>query len=199
MKHEMRVEIVSRAAAEVPAEQTAPLYSSDVEAGFPSPAEDYEEQDLNLHDYAVRHNAETFFVRAHGSSMINAGVFDGDLLIVDRLEEVSNGRVVIAALDEKLSVKRFVQKDGRTWLAPENPDYPRIDITGDEAAQALGKSRSGFILENSLKASREVLLDRNHFTLKDQQWTAFVEALDAKPNAEQAKGLAKLFSGPFPW
>ena len=69
----------------------------------------------------------------------------------------------------------------------------------DEAAQALGKSRSAFILENSLKASRDVLLDRNHFTLKGQQWTAFVEALDAKPDAEQAKGLAKLFSAPFPW
>ena len=55
MKHEMRVEIVSRAALAVLAEQTAPLYSSDVEAGFPSPAEDYVEQDLNLHEYAVRH------------------------------------------------------------------------------------------------------------------------------------------------
>ena len=138
MKHEMRVEIVSRAAADIPAGQTAPLYGSDVEAGFPSPAEDYVEQELNLHDYAVKHKAATFFVRAHGDSMINAGIFDGDLLIVDRLEELSNGRVVIAALDGELTVKRFVQKDDRTWLAPENPDYPRIDITKRECVHVWG-------------------------------------------------------------
>ncbi len=137
-RHEMRVEIVSRAAAKFPAGQTAPLYSSDVEAGFPSPAEDYVEQELNLHDYAVKHKTATFFVRAHGNSMINAGVFDGDLLIVDRLEEVANGRVVIAALDGELTVKRFVRKDGRTWLAPENPDYPRIDIIGREYVHVWG-------------------------------------------------------------
>ena len=121
-KHEMRVEIVSRAAADVLADQTAPLYSSDVEAGFPSPAEDYIEQELNLHDYAVRHKAATFFVRAHGDSMIKAGIFDGDLLIVDRLEAAEDGRVVIAALDGELTVKRLVKKDGKTWLAPENPE-----------------------------------------------------------------------------
>ena len=138
MKHEMRVEIVSRATLEVPAGQTAPLYSSDVEAGFPSPADDYIEQELNLHEYAVRHKSATFFVRAHGDSMINAGIFDGDLLVVDRLETASDGRVVIAALDGDLTVKRLVQKDGKTWLAPENPDYPRFDITNREYVHVWG-------------------------------------------------------------
>ena len=138
MKHEMRVEIVSRAAADIPAGQTAPLYASDVEAGFPSPAEDYVEQELNLHDYAVRHKAATFFVRAHGSSMVNAGIFDGDLLVVDRLETAEDGRVVIAALDGELTVKRLVRKDGKTWLAPENPNYPRFEITDHEYVHVWG-------------------------------------------------------------
>lgn len=137
-RHELRVEIVSRATAVIPAGQTAPLYASDVEAGFPSPAEDYVEQELNLHDYAVRHKASTFFVRARGDSMINAGIFDGDLLIVDRLEPADDGRVVIASLEGELTVKRLVKKDGKAWLVPENPDYPRFDITDNEYVHVWG-------------------------------------------------------------
>ena len=70
-----------------------PLYLSPVEAGFPSPAEDDLDRKLDLHEYLVRNEAATFFLRAHGDSMLGAGIHDGDLLIVDRSVEAGHRRV----------------------------------------------------------------------------------------------------------
>lgn len=119
-------------------DRALPLYLSPVAAGFPSPADDYMEERLDLHRYLVRNPAATFFLRAQGESMINAGIFDGDLLIVDRSVEAGNNRVVIAALDGELTVKRLVRRRGHVLLAPENPDYPEIDITEREYVHIWG-------------------------------------------------------------
>ncbi len=115
-----------------------PLYLTPVAAGFPSPADDYVEQKLDLHAHLVRNPAATFFLRAEGQSMINAGIHDGDLLIVDRSLEAGHNRVVIAALDGELMVKRLVRRQGRVWLLPENPDYPEVDITEREHVHIWG-------------------------------------------------------------
>ncbi len=120
------------------AAQTLPLYLTPVAAGFPSPADDYVEQELNLHSHLVRNPAATFFLRAEGQSMINAGIHDGDLLVVDRSLEAAHNRVVIAALDGELMVKRLVRRQGRVWLLPENPDYPEVDITEREHVHIWG-------------------------------------------------------------
>lgn len=116
----------------------APLYVSTVEAGFPSPADDFIEQRLNLHKYLVHNESATFFVRAHGNSMINAGIHNDDLLIVDRSLPAEHNRIVIAALDGELTVKRLVRRDGRVWLAAANPDYPDFDITHSEYIHIWG-------------------------------------------------------------
>lgn len=115
-----------------------PLYLNPVSAGFPSPADDYIEERLDLHKYVVRNPAATFFLRARGESMINAGVHDGDLLVVDRSVEATHNRVVIAALDGELTVKRLVRRRGRVALAPENPDFAEIDITEREYVHIWG-------------------------------------------------------------
>ena len=115
-----------------------PLYLSPVQAGFPSPAEDCMDQPLNLHEHLVRNKFSTFFLRVSGQSMINAGIFDGDLLVVDRLVPAAHNKVVIAALDGELTVKRLVRRKGRILLVPENPDYPEIDITEHEYAHIWG-------------------------------------------------------------
>ena len=107
------VQIIGQADEACPMSPELPLYLSPVEAGFPSPAEDYTEQKLNLHKYVVRHEAATFFVRAHGDSMLNAGIHDGDLLVVDRAIAAEHNRVVIAALEGELTVKRLVRRDNR--------------------------------------------------------------------------------------
>ena len=115
-----------------------PLYLSPVEAGFPSPTEDFIDRRLDLHEYLVRNAAATFFLRAHGLSMINVGIHDGDLLIVDRSAEALPGKIVIAALDGELTVKRLIHRHGHVLLAPENPEYPEFDITRRESVFIWG-------------------------------------------------------------
>lgn len=105
-----------------------PLYAHSVSAGFPSPADDYMETKLDLNDYLIKRPAATFFVKASGDSMQGAGIYDGDILIVDRSIEARNGKVIIAAVDGQLTVKRLVIKNGKSWLWPENLKYPPIEI-----------------------------------------------------------------------
>lgn len=105
-----------------------PLYSSKVQAGFPSPADDYIEQHLDLNNYLIKHPAATFFVRATGLSMINAGIYPDDILVVDRSLDPSNGKIVIAAIDGQLTVKRLRKTRTETFLDSENPTFKTIKI-----------------------------------------------------------------------
>lgn len=107
---------------------TLALYASRVPAGFPSPADDHIDQRLDLNTHLIEHPAASFFVRVSGDSMIGAGIHDGDLLIVDRALKPLDGRVVIAALDGELTVKRLVFRNKRPWLVPENPDYAPMEV-----------------------------------------------------------------------
>ena len=134
----MKVKLLGPTASDDPSRPCLPLYLSPVQAGFPSPAEEYMERPLDLHEHLVRHKSATFFLRASGQSMINAGIFDGDLLVVDRIIPASHNKVVIAPLDGELTVKRLVRRNGRVLLVPENPDYPEIDITEHEYIHIWG-------------------------------------------------------------
>ncbi len=109
-----------------------PLYSNSVSAGFPSPAEDYMEGRLDLNEYLIPHPAATFFVRVSGYSMINVGIYPDDILIVDRALEATHNRIIVAAVDGELTVKRLYKKAGEIRLLPENDDYPPI-VLGDES------------------------------------------------------------------
>ncbi|MCL2791136.1 MAG: translesion error-prone DNA polymerase V autoproteolytic subunit [Desulfobulbus sp.] len=114
-----------------PEKETAsllPFFLSPVAAGFPSPAEDYRGQDLNLHEFLIHNPAATFFARANGDSMINAGIQDGDLLVIDRSLPAENGAVVIAAVAGELTVKRLVRKNNRVLLMPANRQFEDIDL-----------------------------------------------------------------------
>ena len=105
-----------------------PLFSSSVAAGFASPADDHLEAELDLYEYLITHPSETFFVRAKGDSMQQAGIFDKDLLIVDRSLTPKDNDIVIAAVAGQLTVKRLVVKRGEPWLFPANPNYKPIPI-----------------------------------------------------------------------
>ena len=106
-----------------------PLYSCSVQAGFPSPADDYIEAKLNLNDYLIKNAAATFFVRVSGRSMEGCGIWDGDILIVDRSLKARHNKIVVAVLDNELTVKRYLIKDGKIFLSPENPDFDDIEIS----------------------------------------------------------------------
>ena len=108
-----------------------PLYSSTVRAGFPSPADDYIECKLDLNSHLIKHPAATFFVKASGDSMKNAGILSGDMLVVDRSLEATHGKIVIAAINGELTVKRLSRQRGQVKLLAENPAYDPIDITDD--------------------------------------------------------------------
>jgi DNA polymerase V len=105
-----------------------PLFSSKVSAGFPSPADDYMERKLDLNEYLIQQPAATFFVRATGNSMIGAGIYPDDILIVDRSIKPKHGKIVIAALNGDLTVKRLSKVKNIVKLVAENPDYASIEI-----------------------------------------------------------------------
>tara|TARA_B100001123_G_C15210243_1_gene986956 strand:- start:566 stop:1018 length:453 start_codon:yes stop_codon:yes gene_type:complete len=109
------------------------IYEGGVSAGFPSPADDYLDTDLNLHKYLVKHPAATFFIIAKGHSMDRAGISDEDLLVVDKSLEPKNNDIVVAALNGEFTVKRYVSSNGKISLRAESKtgNYPDINITED--------------------------------------------------------------------
>lgn len=123
----MALDILGHAAAWPPI-QKFPLFLNPVQAGFPSPADDFIESRLDLNQYLVSHPVATFFVRATGDSMVNAGIFSGDILIVDTAIEARSGMVVIAVLNGEFTVKRLLKHPKRMLLVAENSAYPSIEI-----------------------------------------------------------------------
>ncbi|EBS7344214.1 translesion error-prone DNA polymerase V autoproteolytic subunit [Salmonella enterica] len=108
-----------------PVQSTAPLFTERCPAGFPSPAADYTEEELDLNAYCIRRPAATFFVRAIGDSMKEMGLHSGDLMVVDKAEKPMQGDIVIAETDGEFTVKRLQLKP-RIALLPINPAYPTL-------------------------------------------------------------------------
>lgn len=106
-----------------------PLFSDRVPCGFPSPAQDYVEQRIDLNKLVIRHPSATYFVRAAGDSMNGAGIGSGDLLVVDSAKTAHHGDIVIAAVDGEFTVKRL-QTHPSVMLVPENPAYSPILVGG---------------------------------------------------------------------
>lgn len=114
--------------AESLSKRSISLFSGKVAAGFPSPADDYIEKTLDLNDLLIQKPAATFFVRAEGESMIDAGIYPNDILVVDRSLEPVVGKIVICALNDELTVKRIKSLADEVVLGAENPDYSDIVI-----------------------------------------------------------------------
>ncbi|MCK2184717.1 LexA family protein [Halomonas getboli] len=121
-----------RAAAPSSSGAVQPLLGARVRAGFPSPADDHLDVELDLHAHVVRRPASTYFVRAEGDSMLGDGIHDRDLLVVDRSLEPLPGRVVIIAVDGEPTVKRLVRRGDALVLEASNPRYAPIPLAGRE-------------------------------------------------------------------
>lgn len=113
-------------------------FDAAVPAGFPSPAEDFTENRLDLNELLIRHPAATFFVRAAGSSMTGAGIHPGDILVVDRSLEAAPGKIVVAAVDGEYAVKRLKRERGRLRLVSEAPGYPPIELPDESELRVFG-------------------------------------------------------------
>ena len=108
---------------------SVPFYENSVSAGFPSPAEDFMDLELNLQDYLIRHPSATFCVRVTGDSMIKAGISSGDVMIVDRSLETKDGSIVLAVLNGEFTVKRIKKNNNKLLLVPENPKFSPIVVS----------------------------------------------------------------------
>ena len=115
-----------------------PLFISSISAGFPSPADDYIEQRLNLNDLLIPHKEATFFLRVQGDSMIGQGIHHGDLLIVDRSLNTASKKIIIAVLDGELLVKQLYIQKNKVFLLAANPNYKTIAITSEQNFQIWG-------------------------------------------------------------
>jgi DNA polymerase V len=111
--------------------RTELAYFKSVHAGFPSPADDYLEEKLNLDNYLIKNPASTFFIRADGESMTGAGIYPEDILIVDRSLQAKSKDVIVAWLNGDFTLKRLVYEQGRCWLRPENPQFKAIEVIAE--------------------------------------------------------------------
>jgi len=104
-----------------------PFFTTRISAGFPSPADDHIDQKLDLNSL-IKHPSDTFLVKVEGDSMINAGIQDGDILVVDKAIEPLNNKIVVANINGELTVKRLKIVGTKVYLLAENPNYKSIEI-----------------------------------------------------------------------
>jgi len=97
--------------------------------GFGAAADDYMERGIDLNEQLIRNKPATFFMKVSGNSMINAGIFDGDIVIVDRSIKPVNGKIVIAVIDGEMLIRRYEKTLNKLLLIPETPRLSPIDVS----------------------------------------------------------------------
>ncbi len=119
---------------------TRPLFASRISAGFPSPADDYIERRIDLNRDLTQHPIATFYIRVQGDSMIDAGINEGDFVVVDRAAETCDGHIVVALVCGEMTIKRLcIEPDGGVCLSPANDNYEAIRITEDMEFEVWGR------------------------------------------------------------
>lgn len=115
-----------------------PLFSSRVAAGYPALADDHIEEMMDMNGLLIRNPRSTFCVRVSGLSMTGVGIYEGDILLVDSSIPAAEGKIVVAAIDGMVTVKRLSYIDGKPYLLPENPDFEPIPILENSEARICG-------------------------------------------------------------
>lgn len=114
------------------------LAQAGVSAGFPSPADDYMNDSIDLNRDLIRNKDATFFGRVKGDSMVDAGIHDGDLLVIDKSLEPRDGKIAVCFIDGEFTVKRIKIEKEVIWLIAENKNYEPIRVTADNEFQIWG-------------------------------------------------------------
>lgn len=115
-----------------------PLVETKVNAGFPSPAQDYLEQKLDLNEHLVKHPSSTFIIKVNGDSMTGEGIFDRSLLVVDRSLTYKKNSIVIACVDNEFTVKKIDRIKGKYYLISANKDFEPILVDEDNELLVWG-------------------------------------------------------------
>jgi DNA polymerase V len=108
-----------------------PFISGGIKAGFPSPAADFDESKISLDNVLVKNREATFYAKASGTSMIGAGIDDGDIMVIDRSLEPQNNKIAICLIDGEFTVKRIKIEKDAVYLMPENTNYQPIKVTDE--------------------------------------------------------------------
>ncbi len=109
-------------------EMALPYVDAGISAGFPSPALDFVDMTIDLNKHLVKHPSATFYGRVKGQSLKNAGITDGDLLVIDRSLNPVNGKIAVCYIDGEFTAKRIKKTKDELWLLPENDDYEPIKV-----------------------------------------------------------------------
>jgi DNA polymerase V len=115
-----------------------PLVQTGISAGFPSPADDFIELTIDLNKFLVKHKDTTYFARVKGHSMKNAGIYDGDLLVIDKSLSPQDGKIAICQIDGEFTVKRIKIEKDIVWLIAENEDFKPIKVTPENELMIWG-------------------------------------------------------------
>lgn len=115
-----------------------PLVQEGISAGFPSPANDFLDISIDLNKELIKHPSTTFYGRVRGDSMINAGLSDGDLLIIDKSLDPKNDKIAVCFIDGEFTVKRIKIEQNKLWLIAENEKYKPIEVTEDNEFMIWG-------------------------------------------------------------
>lgn len=110
-----------------------PFADAGIKAGFPSPAQDYILDSIDLNKELIRHHETTFYARVNGESMRDAGIFNGDIVVIDKSLEAKDGDYIVAYIDGDFTLKRFkIDVNGQSaWLIAANPHFPAIKVTSE--------------------------------------------------------------------
>lgn len=115
-----------------------PYIDAGLRAGFPSPADDFIELSIDINKEYIKNKDTTFFAKVKGNSMINAGIFDDDLLIIDKSLEPQNNKIAICQIDGSFTVKRIKIEKDVVWLIAENDDFKPIKVTAENELMIWG-------------------------------------------------------------
>jgi DNA polymerase V len=115
--------------ASIETELELPMITGGISAGFPSPALDFIDLTIDLNKQLIKHPSSTFYGRVKGLSMKDAGISDGDLLVIDKSLEPKNGKIAVCFIDGEFTIKRIKLEKDCCWLMPENKDYTPIKVT----------------------------------------------------------------------
>jgi DNA polymerase V len=108
-----------------------PYISNGISAGFPSPAMDFEDTTIDINKELIKNPSSTFFGRVKGHSMRDAGIFDNDLLVIDKSLQISNNKIAVCYIDGEFTIKRVIIEKDCVWLKPENNSFKPIKVTPD--------------------------------------------------------------------
>jgi len=131
-KHSAKKQTLSIYRPEIGAPLLIPFAEQGIKAGFPSPAQDYVEQSIDLNSLLIKHPSSTFFAKVDGDSMQDSFIMDGDIVIIDKSLEPRDGSKVVAFIEGEYVMKTIKIEKNKILLIPENPDYQTITITPEQ-------------------------------------------------------------------